>query len=127
MRTLLRILAVALVLAVPAAVAVAVTHHRLAGTDWTDPTPHRPSPKPTSTVTVTPAPTTSVSPTPTGTPHPWPLGSCITTELQPAPCTPGALRIVGWTGHPSSTPCAGIPETDHIRRTDDYALCLTTH
>jgi len=128
MRTLLRILIVVLALAVPATVAAGITHHRLVGTDWTDPTPNR-LPKPTpapAPVTVKPAPTTTAIPEPTATPDPWPLGTCLTHQLQHAPCVPGALRIVGTVRGPDDRPCAGLPETDLLRRTGDYALCLTT-
>ena len=132
MRTLLlRVLVIALVLAVPATVAAGITHHRLVGTDWTDPAPSRlPKSRPTSApapVTVKPAPTTAVVPEPTGTPDPWPLGTCLTEQLQHTPCHPGALRIVGTVRGPDPRPCAGLPETDQVRRTGDYALCLTTH
>ncbi|WP_042170130.1 hypothetical protein [Streptomyces sp. NBRC 110035] len=128
MRTLLRFLVIALVLAIPATVAAAITHHTLVGTHWTDPTPSR-LPKPTpvpAPVTVTPAPTATVRPEPTGTPDPWPLGTCLTSHLQHTPCHPGVLRIVGTVRGPDPRPCAGLPETDHVRRTGDYALCLTT-
>ncbi|MFF3928588.1 hypothetical protein [Streptomyces hirsutus] len=125
MPALHRILTVALLLAVFAA-AAAITHHRLDGTDWTDPTPHRPKPTPAAPVTVAPSPTVTITPTPTSTPGPWPLGTCLTTTLQPTPCQPGALRIVGWVRGPDQTPCADIPETDELRRTGDYALCLAT-
>lgn len=107
-------------------VATAVSWLILDDSSFTTP----PASTPITTTINAPAGATTASPAPQAAPSAWPLGSCVT-SWQPTTATScttrGALRIVGIihrTGR--SEPCADVPETSVVRRTDRYALCLTT-
>lgn len=107
---------------IPAATAGTVSYLMLHNSTWTATGPEQTRP---SRAPATPAPASA--PTPAADRSAWPLGTCITTTVQPTDCTtPGALRIVGTIRGPAAS-CRDIPETDATRRAGPYALCLATH